>query len=145
MDLASYLAVVTIYVARITAAVAFFLAFSPVWRALRICWANRELPLSSIVPLLRPFDLRLLLLGVIFAAAGSIYGAMAFIALDVRFVTRFSQLPADLSVATTWSLWAMSGVAIAAAFAANPRAIYRAVSVFVIGGVLLAGLSGRFG
>ena len=145
MDLASYLAVVLIYVFRITAAVAYFLAWSPVWRALRICWANRKLPLSSIVPLLRPFDLRQLLLGVIFAASGSIFGPIAFITLDVRFVTRFSQFPADLAVAITWGLWAMSGVSIAAAFASNPKANYRAVGVFVIGGVLLAGLSGRFG
>ena len=86
MTKVSLMVKVSIYVARITTLTAAILAFVPVVAALRICWDNRKLPLSSIVSALKPFDITVLFRGILLCCMGAAFGGVAFTALDAMYV-----------------------------------------------------------
>lgn len=141
----AYVVKVSIYVARITTLTAAILAFVPVVAALRICWDNRKLPLSSIVSALKPFDITVLFRGILLCCMGAAFGGVTFTALDAMYVPTTIMWRVDLAVAIVWSLWGAGIVSIASAFSDNPRKMYLGMLIFITGSMMLALWSGRLG
>ena len=145
MDLLSYLFVLGIYATRSVALTNVVLGWARVWAALRLCYRHRTLHWTDLLAVLHPFDIRLLLTGVMLCMTGAAFGAGAFITLDVGFVMRFSQIPGDFAVLVTWTLWAAGTAFFAAAFTAQPKAVYKGAGIILTGLMVVGGLTGRFG
>lgn len=146
----SQFADLTIHVARMSSVMLGAVATKTVATSLAVCLANRKRDdgtrrsLAELLKYIQPFDLTLLLAGILFSLAAWQFGGGVFTFMDFQFLQRFQQVPGDMAVALTWTLWAFSAVFVVAAFSPNPRQKFKATGIMVSSLMIVLGLTGQF-
>lgn len=147
----SYIILLVTFVARVSTGALTIMAAPAVITAVVTCIRNvRNEDMTWRTPaqlllLLQPFNLTLLLVGVLLGMTARLVGSVAFTILQVGYLRIGDQMAGDICVAVAWSLWALSSVSICAAFARHPMARFKGAGIMIGGVLLLLGYTGSFG